>query len=114
MTDDLLPTMTLGCGEASLDRVPSAQTMASPAEDSAPAVVTAHIHALFGASLRHRRPGCAGGECRYQDEGQERSRDHHAVLCRLVAVTVVGDTPISVQGIDTAPNAGHGERQITK
>jgi hypothetical protein len=32
MTDDLLPTMTLGCGEASFDRVPSAQTMVSPAK----------------------------------------------------------------------------------
>src|SRR5882757_7533736 len=30
-TDDLLPTMTLGCGEARLDRVPSAQMIASPA-----------------------------------------------------------------------------------
>src|SRR5918996_4879389 len=31
-TDDLLPMMTLGCGEASLDREPSAHTMASPAK----------------------------------------------------------------------------------
>src|SRR6516165_4988249 len=30
MTDDLLPTMTLGCGEARLDFVPSGQMMASP------------------------------------------------------------------------------------
>src|SRR5215216_2412291 len=31
-TDDLLPMMTLGCGEASLDFEPSAHTMASPAK----------------------------------------------------------------------------------
>src|SRR5882757_116979 len=32
MTDDLLPMMTLGCGETRLDRVPSAQMIASPAK----------------------------------------------------------------------------------
>src|SRR5215216_4192661 len=31
-TDDLLPMMTLGCGEASRDFEPSAHTMASPAK----------------------------------------------------------------------------------
>src|ERR1700736_2703375 len=30
MTDDLLPMMTLGCGEVRLERVPSAQTLAFP------------------------------------------------------------------------------------
>src|SRR5258708_39903019 len=34
ITDDLLPMMTLGCGEVRLDRVPSGQMIASP--DSKP------------------------------------------------------------------------------
>jgi hypothetical protein len=37
-----------------LDRVPSAQMIASPRQNPAPAVIAAHVDALAGAGLRHR------------------------------------------------------------
>jgi hypothetical protein len=58
--------MTLGCGEVTLDRVPSGQMIAHPTANP-PAVVAAHIDSVAGAGLRHRRPAAARANRRYQN-----------------------------------------------
>jgi hypothetical protein len=81
MTDDLLPMMTLGCGDARLDRVPSGQIIASPREDAAPAVIAAHVNPLAGTGLRLRRPGMARDEHGQQNYERQRPIDGHVALC---------------------------------
>ncbi len=82
--------MTLGCGEARLDAGAVGPDDRIAREDTAPAVVAAHIDALPGAGLRHCRPCRTDGAADRQIANNERPRDDHAVLhlidwgCRYV------------------------------
>ncbi len=82
-TDDLLPMMTLGCGEARLDRVPSAQTIASP--ERMPRLPSSQ---LTSTPCRVQACASAGPAPSAAIRGDAESRppapdDGHAVLRRL-------------------------------
>jgi hypothetical protein len=80
-TDDLLPTMTPGCGDE-FDRVPSGQTMASP--DSTPRRPSSQVTTgpSLVADLRRGRSSAAHG-----DHGEENSELQHPAVRHVVLPT---------------------------
>ena len=102
--------MTLGCGEARLDRVPSAQIDGIAGENPAPAVVAAHVHALTGAGLRHRRPGGARASADVRMENRSARVIVMPSSADWLPLMVVDRSRISVQGSTRRPMP-HGKRR---
>src|SRR5882757_4728307 len=110
-TDDLLPMMTLGCGEARLDRVPSAQMMASPAK--MPRLPSSQL-----TSTPCLVQDCAiAGPAKPATSAEIRMENESARVMIMPSSArglpmVVGDNPIPVQGLAQRPHPGERLRQI--
>ena len=66
LTDDLMPMITLECGDR-LDRVPSGQMTRFARQQTSPSVIASHGIALAGAGLRRRGRGAAMAAIRIEN-----------------------------------------------
>ena len=87
ITDDLLPMMTLGCGDEARSRAVGPDDRIA-GQQAAPAVIAAHVGALAGAGLRQRRSGASRCDRGHQNRECQRPFDGHvASVDRVAAIS---------------------------